>query len=86
LARCPSSRIDGVVYDVRLEDGAYVCPCPGFAFRQTCRHVTAVAALRALPLATPGEPRCPNCAEDRLIEWDASIRKFACAVCGGQWT
>jgi uncharacterized Zn finger protein len=51
VARLPSSRHETVVYEVRLhDDGQYSCSCPGFGFRRACKHVTALAALRALPL------------------------------------
>ena len=51
VARIPSSRHVDVTYEVwRTADGSYRCECPGFAFRKTCRHVKAIATLRALPL------------------------------------
>lgn len=50
VARLPSSRHADVVYEVRLEDGLYTCDCPGFGFRKKCRHVTALEALKALPM------------------------------------
>lgn len=51
VARVPSSRDPAVVYQVRLEDGVYRCECPGFWRWHKCRHVTALEALKALPLA-----------------------------------
>lgn len=50
VARLPSSRHADVVYQVRLKDGVYTCDCPGFGFRKKCRHVTALEALKAMPL------------------------------------
>ena len=57
VARLPSSRHAEVTYEVRIDDGGrYVCTCPGFAFRKTCKHVTALAGLKALPIASAQTP------------------------------
>lgn len=29
--------------------------------------------------------RCPGCGEERLVEWDATLRRFVCAVCSRTW-
>ena len=57
VARLPSSRHPDVTYEVRLNaEGVYMCDCPGFSFRKRCKHVAAMTALRARPLA-PGKVR-----------------------------
>lgn len=54
VARVPSRRHLGVVYDVRLDDaGQYTCSCPGFGFRGTCRHAATMQALKAQPWRRP---------------------------------
>uniref|UniRef100_A0A6M3LMC8 SWIM-type domain-containing protein n=1 Tax=viral metagenome TaxID=1070528 RepID=A0A6M3LMC8_9ZZZZ len=39
----------GTVYQVRFEGDRWCCTCPGYGYRGTCRHVTALAAFRPTP-------------------------------------
>jgi len=42
------------------------------------------SAMRAAEASAP-EAECPKCHGDRLVEYDAILRAFACGVCSHQW-
>lgn len=44
-----------------------------------------VAALEKL-FAGREAPPCPKCHDDRLVEWDQTLRRFVCDVCSHQWS
>jgi hypothetical protein len=41
-------------YDVVFEEGGFRCPCKGFSFRQTCRHIPLAQAKPAFIRLTLG--------------------------------
>lgn len=43
----------GVVYQLRFVGDGWRCTCPGYGYRGTCRHVTALAAFRPTPPSLP---------------------------------
>jgi hypothetical protein len=53
VLQVPSSSTNGLLYDVRKSaKGELRCSCPGFMYRQTCKHLRDAA----LPAPTaPGE-------------------------------
>lgn len=46
-------------YSVTEESGQLACDCPGFVFRQTCRHVTAVQRYRKWRINLPTDRVLP---------------------------
>lgn len=78
VARVASSRDPAVVYQVRLERAVYTCSCPGFGFRKRCRHVKALAELRAVPVR---RATCPACSSESPMEWDAVLGRWQCGSC-----
>lgn len=49
-----------------------ICTCPGFRFRETCKHVTNVEAARCEWIDRTQPPNsteivCPNCGADTMI-------------------
>jgi DNA-directed RNA polymerase subunit RPC12/RpoP len=43
------------------------------------------SGMRAAAEASAPEAECPKCHGDRLVEYDAILRAFACGVCSHQW-
>jgi hypothetical protein len=68
VARLPSSRHADVVYEVRIDESGYSCSCPAWSFRKKCRHVTALADLRALPVTAGADHEPPSDVSERT--WD----------------
>jgi len=44
-----------------------------------------VALVKHLLMDPPIPPRCPKCGDDRLVDWDGTLRKYICDVCSHQW-
>lgn len=71
---CPSASVPGRRYAVIwVAPGTADCPCPGFSYRDRCRHVAAVEVLleRERTASLDGRQR----AEARLRE---IAKEFAC--------
>jgi len=81
VARVASSRDPAVVYQVNLDGAVYTCSCPGFGFRKSCRHVKALAELRAIPVV---RRTCNGCGSDSPMEWDAVLGRWQCGGCSKQ--
>ena len=60
----------GSVYRLRRLNGQWECPCQGFKFRKTCKHVEEARKQACSwhqqvddgePVETPEGKRCPKC-------------------------
>ena len=52
----PSQTTAGVMYQVRMVNGALTCDCDGFFFRGTCKHAAAVDTTYPAPVASKLSP------------------------------
>lgn len=53
-------------------------------FPDKCR--TPIIERLTYPVTPGAEPAtCPNCGEQRLVEWDATLQQWFCAACGRTW-
>ncbi len=59
-ATAQSATVASMVYVITAApDGRLSCPCKGFTYRQSCRHLKAIAPA---PVAVSATEECDSCA------------------------
>ena len=75
IAKFPSRTVEGKVYSVKAVEDEITCDCPGFFYRNDCRHVQDVMRtlpfLKIKPRPEPEQkaPEYPEKAFNRNMQW-----------------